>query len=125
LFFQKGDKFYWDLPVRDISVLNSGTSAVTRTLASVPTGVVVLPIANISENNGSNNHYSLVTSLDQTDTVPSATVYSYFTSSVGLGYSNTAIRVHTNTSAQIRTRQSASGASDALDIVVHGWEEIR
>lgn len=114
-----------DVPVQDITTAagtNPGTAAVTRTLASIPTGIRVRPVANERHVNATNNHYWLTTSLDQTDTTPSSSVFSgYAYNSANSSSHHAPVTATTNTSAQVRTRQSASGASDTLDITTHGW----
>lgn len=124
LFTQNGDTFRWDILVNDVNVLAPGTSAVTRTL-TVPTGIVV--IANIVYGSGgvSTNHYDLVTALVQTDSTPSATLFTSENAQSVIKNIDVTLSIPTNTSAQIRTRQSASGASDPVIINTFGWTDLR
>lgn len=114
-----------DVPVQDITTAagtNPGTSAVTRTLASIPTGVRLRAVGVERHVNATSNHYFLTTALDQTDTAASSSVFTgYAYNSANSSSHHVPLNVTTNTSAQIRTRQSASGASDTLDITTHGW----
>lgn len=126
-FQQAGDVFTWDIPVADVSATAPGTSAVTRTL-SVPTGVVVLPISTWKLNNVTTAGPAvLITSLAQTDTTPTAALSHFVCGNNGAGaYSQATLStIPTNTSAQVRSRQSASGASDVFMAVTHGWIDRR
>lgn len=122
----------WDVPVEDINVTNPGTSAVLRTL-SVPTGITVRPFFRAQSTNVSTNNFVLITSPDQTDSTPSTTLYTYRCTNADevAGISTLAPAfdgagtIYTNTSGQIRTRQSASGASDPFRIVTSGWIDDR
>lgn len=132
-FFQDGDNFVLDVSVEDISSTNPGTSAVTRTLASVPTGIVCY--ANIQTqvyDPSSMLIASLVTSLDKSDETP--VVYNSGNNSdnatFGVGASvvggNVALlSVKTNTSAQVRSRLSGSNAGTLLTIRTRGWIDTR
>jgi hypothetical protein len=124
-FYQVCDDFWWLVPVNDVSATNPGTSAVTRTL-TVPAGVVVEAHFEVQDFASATNHYGLVTPLAITDSTPSSSLATYYAfggaSSV---VANIPVRVLTNTSSQIRTRQSASGSSDTLNIYTHGWRDCR
>lgn len=126
-YFQTGDIFLWDVPVQDINVTNPGTAAVTRTL-SVPT-FKVFPIIHCDSTNVTNNFFVLITALDQTDSTPSSSLYTYRCTNADGGsfvYSSADVTdIWTNTSGQIRSRQSASGASDTFRISTLGWRDLR
>jgi len=127
-FSQSGDHFHLDVPLTDVSAANPGTSAVTRTL-TVPTGVIVFPVMSVTVKDGTSNpNMGLITSLAQTDTAPTNTLYN-FGSPAAASTSNlccaTIVDVPTNTSAQVRSRLQATGASDILLIVTHGWRDAR
>lgn len=123
-FTQVFDEFLWLVPVQDISVTNPGTSAVTRTLGSQPTGVVVQAIISVADVTGTTNHFVLLSPLAITDSVPSISIFSY---SAQIGASTVTaggqFRVWTNTSAAIRSRASASGGSDSFTIISLGWHD--
>lgn len=124
-FKQTGDHFDRDVPVLDVNVTVPGTSAVTRTV-SVPTGIVVLAKVTIGLSNPGGNYFALVTALDQTDTAPSSSLYNAAADdSSGSGFRVHLMAVKTNTSAQFRTRQSASVAGNAMQIVTMGWIDRR
>lgn len=127
LFLQDGDDFWWETPVQDISASNPGTSAVTRTL-TLPAGVKNIAQLLVTLRNGSNNPYALISSLDSADIAPSSTVYNAFGNQAIAGGSidhKNRVHVRTNTSAQVRSRLSASGASDVLIIATLGWTDRR
>jgi hypothetical protein len=124
-FKQEGDRFRWLNPVADISATNPGTAAVTRTL-TLPTGIVIqadIAIGVFGVTSGSIN--ALVTALDETDTTPSGTFFSVIVGNTTVRYGSGIQSVKTNTSAQVRSRQDASGASDVFSITTFGWTDGR
>jgi hypothetical protein len=123
-FHQLGDLFTWDVPVNDVNGANPGTAAVTRTL-TVPTGVVVQAWFTDNESNASTSRQILWTSLDQIDSVPTATLLSLNATNAAVGGFSGDFYVKTNTSAQIRYRSSASGGSDTTVVSTKGWIDSR
>lgn len=129
-FVQYADEFYWTTPPTiDVSAANPGTAAVTRTL-TVPTGIQVLAIVEVGINNQSTNDIAVyLSSLDTTDVVGSITASPLATVAGGNAAATASAiaqaRVWTNTSGQIRSRLSASGASDVLSIQTIGWLDRR
>lgn len=127
-FTQYGDEFWRSSPVLDVDATNPGISAVTRTL-SVPIGVKVLAIVNAAAAGASNNLTAYLSSLDLTDATPSKTAAPLGgLMTPGTGTNNWTANIHrvwTNTSAQIRSRFDASGASDILRIATLGWLDRR
>lgn len=130
-FSQLGDEFLWDAAVIDADATNPGTAAVTR-LLTVPTGVKVLAMVSIGGYTGTNGFTIVASSLDVSDQAAQVT------GTAGLvGFpSNAAVingaqwdfsthLIRTNTSGQIRTRLSASGAADHIGIVTRGWIDVR
>jgi len=109
------------VPVLDINDATPGTSAKTGTLASIPTGrqLVADFATNIVTNTGAS--YALITSLDQTDTAASSSVFN--ASGDNANPSNNH-QIMTNTSAQIRYRQN-SGNTVTMRFVTHGWIDPR
>lgn len=127
-FVQNNDTFLLGAQVPEFggAVVNPGTTAVTRTLAGVPTGVVVEAFLNWDEVNGSNNHFQLISPLAIPDVAATATAFTIDASiSAGNSHYGSNIRILTNTSAQFRTRQSASGASDQFIVTTSGWRDFR
>lgn len=129
-YLQYGDLFRWDVPVQDVSVSDSTTTAVTTTL-SVPTGAVVFPILTFYQKPGATSTAlaSLLSDLAQTATAPSASVFT-LNSPLATGEASdtptsSVERVPTNTSAQIRRQKTTSGAADANIIVTNGWRDPR
>lgn len=123
-FTQYGDRFELVTPVLDIDVTNPGTSAVTRTLASMPTGLALraLMYNEIYCTATTFSHY--VTSLAQTDGGAGGG-----SNVLKLAYANDLaacyVEATTNTSAQIRTRSSASDAAAGVRILSIGWVDTR
>ena len=56
--------------------------------------------------------------------MPSATAFDLLSESAN-NQPSAVKTVETNTSAQIRTRQSASGAADVQYVITHGWIDRR
>ena len=128
-WFQRGDTFLWDVPIDDISALNPGTSAVTRTL-STPTGVRTCALVSVGFDataTGDNPAAIYLSDLSQTDTAASVTVNTYVNYSATAHIANTLGRaeIWTNTSAQIRSRLQASATNTRLRIQTHGWIDLR
>lgn len=128
-FTQNGDEFWWTVPVLDVnSGDNPGATAITQTLASVPTGLAVLAIVNIGYTFPNNMARALYASpLFTTDAAASLTAAPLgqvaggsFNPSAG-----SQARVWTNTAGQIRVRISASGAGDQYYIATLGWLDRR
>ena len=126
-FSQNGDVFSWDVPVLDVNATNPGTAAVTRTL-TVPTGVIVSPVvAWVLNNQTTGNIAFVVTSLAQADTAPTTSLCHFACVGSGASSRSNALidAVPANTSGQVRTRLSASGASDLLIGTTFGWIDGR
>jgi len=125
-FYQYGDIFLWKASIRDIAVTNPGTSAVTRTL-SVPTGVIVEAIINVATGADAADSLVRISCLSINDEAPSTSVtpLADFGAYYNAGGANIStygqIRVLTNTSAQVRSRNLTSGANTSLYIVTLGW----
>jgi hypothetical protein len=128
-FTQDGDYFRLAASVQDVGTTNPGTSAVTATLASVPTGVNVHAIFNIFCDVGTSTSVMYyVSDLAANDEAPSKTGVPGTSLSSGGNGSKTAggqIQIRTNTSAQIRYRLDLSGASDKTFIITLGWIDYR
>lgn len=131
-FVQTGDNFAWYTPILDITSNNPGTSAVSRTL-SVPTGIKVYARFNGGTTNGASSvfPYTYFSSLDTADLSPSATLAplsmaNYSANNAGGSENNISTHtVKTNTSAQIRSRISASDANCNIRIATLGWIDSR
>lgn len=132
---QDGDLFQLFTPVLDIDVSNPGTTAVTRTLASIPTGIRVGAIFNAiaADTTNANNALAYFSDLSVADLSASTTVAplaSSSSASAGLASATTAggamkHEVMTNTSAQIRSRVQYPGATTLLKMATLGWRDTR
>ncbi|HAM57334.1 MAG TPA: hypothetical protein DCQ64_18755 [Candidatus Rokubacteria bacterium] len=128
-FSQIGDEFLRLTPVLDVDVTNPGTAAVTRTL-SVPIGIPVWALINVFMDQVASNYIVYLSALDQADVAASAAVAPLGQLGTGAAPASAAElawggRIRTNTSAQIRSRQSASGAGDIFRIATQGWIDRR
>ena len=126
-FVQNGDQFLLDTQSNDYSSANNpGTAAILIPLTSIPTGVKMqaLFVEQCIYNNSF--YYTLFTDPAQTDTTPSTTNFDfyYFNSAGGQKFGRP-MQVGTDTSAQIRRRQDASGALDSFNINTVGWIDQR
>lgn len=131
-FSQVGDEFLLDAAVVDIDATNPGTSAVTRTLGGVPTGVQVIAIGSAGAYGGTNAIIGYVFSSldisDQAPQTPGTAALSGFTSGTTAIISTWFLadfRIRTNTSAQIRSRIHLSGAADHVGVITRGWIDSR
>jgi hypothetical protein len=106
-FIQTGDFFEWVTPTQDWDQVNPGTSAVTRTL-QVPLGIIVNALMIVGYLNSATTAYVYVSALDQTDSTPSAAFFTTVAPAGGLAGAQATVK--TNSSAQVRSRQSASAA---------------
>lgn len=124
-FLQDGDLFTWDamFSTADVNSTNPGTSAVLRGV-TVPTGFRSEAILMFASTNGSNNHQVLLTDPSRADTAPSGSQNSWQISSTGTATVGGQVRCMTQT-GQVRTRHSASGASDSLVMNAVGWVDRR
>ena len=122
-FTQNGDDFYLNTPVLDISNATPGTSAVTGTLTSAPTGVVLRAI--LQGTHTVNGQIVYVSALSGADLAPSATaapLSSFGGSATAFTDCGIPMEVYTNTSAQIRYRSSTN---NQLYILTRGWKHPR
>jgi hypothetical protein len=130
-FTQNGNVFTWSTFAIDVNAVNPGTSAVTRTL-TVPVGIVVRASVVIGLYSTSSPFAGLVSSLAVTDQAPQALGTASLTApgNIGNAFAGTnwnfiPVTVQTNTSGQVRSRLSASAASDRLGIITEGWIDAR
>lgn len=131
-FSQVGDEFLWDVAIVDVDATNPGTSAVTRTL-TVPTNVKVIALLSVGGFVGTTTFTLNITSLDTSDQATQAADTGSLTgfatnttrSASSNGWNFSTFNVRTNTSGQVRSRISASGASDRLGIITRGWIDLR
>lgn len=121
-FSQQGDEFLRMVPVLDINTTSQGTSGLMWPV-SVPTGIKVL--ANIGgwAFKASTAINILLTSPDQTDNAPLATVFTIQTNSAVNAYFSWSGLLRTNTSAEIRARSDSLTSS--LRLMTYGWVDRR
>ena len=125
-FTQTGDHFVLSTGLSDASspIANAGSSAVTRTLAGVPTGVVVTAEVQMEVTSGSANNALYLSPLTSDDVAVGTTVADCLAQAASfLGFA--AKQVDTNSSAQIRSRQSGTNGSDSISIRTIGWFDRR
>lgn len=130
LFSQLGDEFLWNASVSDVSANAPGTAAVSRTL-TVPTGVQVWAKFNAIYRNVASGAagYPLFSELDKSDEAPGpnsvANGYLSYNAAGGVTAGGLAYTIRTNTSAQVRSRISASDTNITLYILTQGWIDRR
>lgn len=132
-FTQNGDTFLLKTYLVSADSANPGASAVTRAL-NVPLGLVLDALITLGAYLAGATPFAVfANSLAETDVavqVP-ATAALTLPVSQGVAYSVaswnfTALTVRTNTSAQIRTRCSATpGATDRIGVITRGWIDTR
>lgn len=131
-FVQRGIEFTRKVPINSVNQTTPGTSAATRTL-NVPVGIkcrAVIGCGNEAQSYTVAPYYVLVTDLDTTDTVPSATVFSYkcgpyLTYDADINADGCVLSVVTNYAAQVRSRQSSGNTSDNFAITTLGHEDYQ
>lgn len=127
VFTQLGNQFLLKTPVMDFNGSPGVTTAVTRTLANIPTGIQVLALLTVATGeSASSNSSGYISSLDQTDvasSTPSIFNYGSAGSNISLTFPNAQIR--TNTSAQVRTRNQSASGSSILSLITNGWIDTR
>lgn len=131
-FTQDGDEFLRNAASLDVNSTNPGTSAVTQTLA-VPLGVKLMAQLNVTYfvSSGVADQAVYLSPLDVTDAAPSISAAPLSTLAAGSptaygGYwAGVPAQVRTNTSAQIRSRLSVSGAANILRVATRGWIDRR
>ncbi len=130
-FTQDGDLFQLSIPVLDINVTTAGAAAVTRTLASVPTGINVRAVMNVCVGSDASNDGVYLSDLATTDAAASYTAapLCQVMCAINDAASNKVsgqVVTRTNTSAQIRSRCVAGAdANDILIITTCGWIDSR
>jgi hypothetical protein len=126
-FIQFGDEFLWDAPTTDINVSNPGTTGILRTL-NVPTGVNVLALVNVLviPDNSVTDSRVVLTCPDITDAAATnATLVTGESPGVASHQMIQQLRVRTNTSGQIRSRNASSSTNTQLQIGTVGWYDRR
>lgn len=121
-FVQAGDYFRWLAYVADLIAANPGTAAVTRTM-TVPTGVNVFWLGTVYQTDSAVANDTYLSDLAATDEVANNG-----TAQLSSGLANQSVagqvEIRTNTSAQIRSRMSASGTS-TIRLGTYGWIDRR
>lgn len=121
-FDQRDNEFSLRTPVVDINVSDCTTSSTTRTLASVPTGIIANASLTAFAYKASNYAAVYIRALTQADVAAAYnTTANVYDVSGGAGASNN-LRAVTNTSAQIGDRSNVTGTS--LIIITRGWMDI-
>jgi hypothetical protein len=119
-FTQDGDYFEWTDTFLEATSATPGTNAVTQTLTRVPTGVSVRAVLNATN---AASMFAYISPLTTTDIAPSATVAPLSNAGTsGASTGGNQLMVRTNTSAQIRTRNSANAR---LFLATIGWYDRR
>ena len=105
---------------------NPGTGAITQAL-TVPTGIQVTALTSygFQDATAAGIVNALVTSLDQSNTVPSSTLYDLACGGTSGVQDSAYLPRRTNTSGQIRYRLNSSDANVTMDGTTHGWIDDR
>lgn len=127
-----GDHFFYDVGLSDSFLdernANPGTSAVSETLAAVPTGIIVYPNMTCFYRQFGQEAAAWITSLTDVDVAPTTTFGNMQMVSKAAAFAPIAAvfyTIATNTSAQFRFRINFSDASTDIDFFVHGWRDPR
>lgn len=127
LIIQDGDEFNYSTPIQDVSTGNPGSSAVTATLASMPTGVRLEARISAGVIDTGTTDTAYFSDLSTADLAPSATASPGCTiiSQVANRYAYVEWRGMTNTSAQVRYRVGTGGVNSTIKINTLGWIDTR
>lgn len=128
-FIQDNDDFSWVTPQADVNTVNPGASAVTRA-TTVPSGIRVKGkyiVGFTATAAGDNPGAIYLSDLSVTDQPVTAAICSFetFTAAAGTAAGAAQVEVYTNTSAQIRTRLSLSGAGTTFLVTTMGYKDTR
>lgn len=128
-FLQDGDFFAWATPTNDVSAVNPGTAAVTRTL-NTPTGVRTRAYIDVGFNAAApatdNPGTIYISDLSAVNVVPNAsTGAASFTAYSSPANGSGIVLVMTDTSSQIRSRIGFSTSGTTLYINTIGWFDAR
>lgn len=125
-FVQDGDRFNLKTPVFDVNASPTGTSAVTRTLASLPTGASMLALVNVGVLAGTGGESAYLSDLALADLAPTSSAAPLATVAAAAStFNSVQVSVRTNTSAQIRSRCAVGTGGEALRIASLGWVDTR
>ncbi|MDP3270676.1 MAG: hypothetical protein Q8M49_02375, partial [Limnobacter sp.] len=126
-FTQDGDRFSLNTTVEDIFAVAPGTAAVTRTLASIPSGIrvrgiFVAQIRTVTTGIVITGYLSDLASADEVLTNDGTSPGNFwYVGNVGSQASGAQVEVFTNTAQQIRSRIGYSDANVVLRIRTAGW----
>lgn len=129
-FYQDGNYFWWSTPVADVTAVNPGTSAVTRTL-TLPTGITVEAVVLhglLDVSTAVPSSAGILTSLSGADVSPAPLGVNDVQMTNGgssVDYNCATRTILTNTSAQIRSRLSKSDSDITESINTFGWIDTR
>lgn len=125
-FVQVDDEFTLVTAINELNVNPTSSAAITRTLASVPTGVVVTAIIGVFAQDSASppNNSAFIYPMDTTTTVNT----NFGMNSSGLAATvsfSSYTRIRTNTSAQIQTKMASAAATVLFRIDTWGWVDTR
>lgn len=125
-FVQDGDYFRRKASVLDVSANNPGIAAVLRTL-SVPTGLKLFAIFNVSVTQSATTGRPYFSDPDANDEAPSLTASPLYNAGDNAisGGTGVELSIRTNTSAQVRSRCGGSDANVNLYVATLGWMDSR
>ncbi len=131
-FIQDGNQFSWDDAPLDVSAANPGTSAVTRTLGSVPSGIRVnalLSVKTVGVSLGDQPGAVLISDLSTSDVAPTittnVTMDSYNGATSTSAQNGGQFYVMTDTLGRVRSRLQVSTAGTTLYVNIVGWADTR
>jgi Repeat of unknown function (DUF5907) len=121
LFTQVGDQFLWGVTVLDANATAASAATRTTIAVSVPTGIVVNALMRVFLNASGGNLQITITSLLESDVVPSLTLAdaAAATGTYGTGV----LSKVTNTSAQVGWRTNSTGGTFSIN--TYGWLDTR
>jgi hypothetical protein len=123
-FFQIGEIFLWETPVRDVAGVAATTTCSLQTLPSVPPGVSVEAIVNVSAADATQRTAGLVHSANMNAQTPGTPAGNYNLISSGAGQTAVvADRFVTDTSQRIYVGADATSVS--VNVITQGYVNHR
>lgn len=120
--------FKYKVGIADITTVNPGVAAIIATV-STPAGVKTRWNGSFScyDDSADFDTYGLITSMDDTDSTPSVSLFQFIVPTQGGGNDSGSAYpqdIYTNTSNQVRYRLSASTAAHTVYLRTFGWSEF-
>lgn len=120
-FLQNGLRIDWSVPILDLNATNPGTGAKTLSISTPPE--INNAILTVRYEDSTSSSMIFVSSLNQTDTAPTA-VNAFTCHATNSSIDINTVIVPTNNSGQVRYRLDASHAGTIARVLTNGWYRL-